>query len=283
MPAEKPIIVASHLSKRYRLGQIGGGTFRDEITAWWHRRNGRDAFDEMAPLDEVVRRIQLEARHGEDFWALRDVSFEINREEVVGVVGSNGAGKSTLLKILCRITAPTSGEARLRGRVGSLLEVGTGFHQDLTGRENIYMNGAILGMKKRAIDSQFDKIVEFSGVRKFIDTPVKRYSSGMRIRLAFSVAAHLDAPILLVDEVLAVGDVPFQQKCLAAMGDIGKSGRTIVFVSHNHSAIKRLCTRCIWLKDGRLVMDGKPDEVIARYLADSGVKPAAPSAPTSAP
>lgn len=271
MSDDKPIITVSHLSKRYRLGQIGGGTLREEIASWWHRRHNRDPFDEMAPLDAVVRRIQLEARGGPDFWALHDVSFEVRRGEVVGVIGANGAGKSTLLKIICRITAPTEGEVRLRGRIGSLLEVGTGFHQDLTGRENIYMNGAILGMKKAMIDRLFKDIVEFSGVSKFIDTPVKRYSSGMRVRLAFAVAAHLDAPILLIDEVLAVGDASFQQKCLSAMEGIGRSGRTILFVSHNLAAVKRLCTRCIWIKDGRIAMEGAPDTVVARYLEASGV------------
>ena len=272
MQAEKPIISVSHLSKRYRLGQIGGGTLRDEITAWWHRRNNRDAFDEMAPLDDMVDRIRREARGGENFWALRDVSFDVARGEVLGVIGANGAGKSTLLKILCRITAPTEGEVRLRGKIGSLLEVGTGFHPDLTGRENIYMNGAILGMRKAAIDRLFDAIVDFAEIKRFIDTPVKRYSSGMRIRLAFAVAAHLDAPILLIDEVLAVGDARFQQKCMGAMQGIGKSGRTILFVSHNMQAIKNLCTRCIWIDAGRIALDGTPEAVVARYLEASGIR-----------
>ncbi|MGI6496185.1 MAG: ABC transporter ATP-binding protein [Kiritimatiellia bacterium] len=266
-----PAITVSHLSKRYRLGQINGGTLRTELAAWWHRIRKRDAFNEMAPLDAVVRRIQLEARHGEEFWALRDVSFTVAPGEVLGVIGANGAGKSTLLKILCRITAPSEGEVRLRGRIGSLLEVGTGFHPDLTGRENVYMNGAILGMRKASIDRHFDEIVAFAEIPRFIDTPVKRYSSGMRVRLAFSVAAHLDAPILLVDEVLAVGDARFREKCLGAMEGIGRSGRTILFVSHNLAAITRLCSRCLWINEGRIVLDGPPEEVVNRYLADSGL------------
>jgi len=185
---------------------------------------------------------------------------------VVGIIGRNGAGKSTLLKILARITEPTSGRAEIHGRVGSLLEVGTGFHPDLTGRENIYLNGTILGMKKREIDKRFDEIVEFSGVEKFIDTPVKRYSSGMRVRLAFSVAAHLEPEILLVDEVLAVGDAEFQRKCLGKMGEVARRGRTILFVSHNLEAVEALCNRAILIKDGSIAEPGEPDDVIARYL-----------------
>jgi lipopolysaccharide transport system ATP-binding protein len=197
---------------------------------------------------------------------LKDVSFQVERGEVVGIIGRNGAGKSTLLKILSQITAPTEGRAVINGRVGSLLEVGTGFHQELTGRENIYLNGAILGMTKDEIDRKFDEIVDFSGVEKFIDTPVKHYSSGMRVRLAFSVAAHLDPEILLIDEVLAVGDAAFQKKCLGKMDDVAKSGRTVLFVSHDMGSIQNLCPRAILLEDGNLVSDSETDVVVNRYL-----------------
>ena len=198
--------------------------------------------------------------------ALRNISFEIKRGEVVGIIGTNGAGKSTLLKILCKITKPSFGRAEIAGRVSSLLEVGTGFHPELTGRENIYLNGTILGMRKLEIDEKFDDIVEFSGVRKFIDTPVKRYSSGMKVRLAFSVAAYLEPEILIVDEVLAVGDADFQKKCLNKMDDVGKSGRTVLFVSHNLQAVTRLCSRSILLERGRVIDDGPSEKVISTYL-----------------
>src|SRR5262245_29026687 len=192
----------------------------------------------------------------ETFWALKDVSFEVKRGDVVGIIGRNGAGKSTLLKLLSQITEPTTGEVELHGRVGSLLEVGTGFHPELTGRENVYLNGSILGMKKKEIDRKFDEIVAFSGVEKFLDTPVKRYSSGMHVRLAFSVAAHLETEILVVDEVLAVGDLDFQKKCLGKMGDFAKCGRTVIFVSHNMAAVKALCSSAILLANGRLIAKG---------------------------
>ncbi len=204
----------------------------------------------------------------EEFWALKDVSFEVKQGDVVGVIGHNGAGKSTLLKILSRITEPTEGKATIYGRVGSLLEVGTGFHPELTGRENIYLNGAILGMKRGEIERQFDEIVAFAEVEKFIDTPVKRYSSGMYLRLAFAVAAHLEPEILLVDEVLAVGDAAFQKKCLGKMEDVAKVGRTVLFVSHNMAAISALCRRCIYLNAGSIQTDGQPDKVIVHYLND---------------
>jgi lipopolysaccharide transport system ATP-binding protein len=200
-------------------------------------------------------------------WALKDVSFEIKKGEVVGIIGMNGAGKSTLLKILSRITEPTLGRASIRGRVSSLLEVGTGFHPELTGRENVYLNGTILGMRKKEIDLKFEEIVEFSGVEKFIDTPVKRYSSGMKVRLAFSIGAHLEPEIMIIDEVLAVGDVAFQKKCLGKMETIGGEGRTVLFVSHNMSSIARLCPRAILLNNGRLVEDGPCDQVVSKYLA----------------
>lgn len=199
-------------------------------------------------------------------WALKDVSFEVKKGEVIGVIGRNGAGKTTLLKILSRITEPTTGRVILNGRVASLLEVGTGFHPELTGRENIYLNGAILGMKKKEIDAKFKDIVEFSGIEKFLDTPVKRYSSGMYVRLAFAVAAHLEPEILLVDEVLAVGDVEFQKKCLGKMRDVASSGRTVLFVSHNMAAIKNLCSKCILLKDGQIDTIGETENIIKKYL-----------------
>jgi lipopolysaccharide transport system ATP-binding protein len=210
------------------------------------------------------------AEMDETFWALRDISFEVKRGEVTGIIGRNGAGKSTLLKILSRITEPTTGYAEIRGRVGSLLEVGTGFHDELTGRENIYLNGAILGMKRAEIERKFDEIVAFSEVEKFIDTPVKHFSSGMYLRLAFAVAAHLEPEILLVDEVLAVGDARFQKKCLNKMQDVGQQGRTVLFVSHNMPAITRLCERVILLDEGKVKADGPPHQVVSIYL-DSGL------------
>lgn len=213
-------------------------------------------------------RLLRSSSSSEKFWALRDVSFEIHEHEAIGIIGSNGAGKSTLLKILSRVTAPTSGSARIRGRIGTILEVGTGFHPELTGRENIYLSGAILGMQKREVERKFEEIVEFAGVDKFVDTPVKRYSSGMYVRLAFAVAAHLDPDILIVDEVLAVGDVGFQQKCLAKMdSSINQEGRTIIFVSHNMQAIRSLCSRALLLRDGRLVAEGPVGEIIVQYSA----------------
>src|SRR3954471_2783935 len=198
--------------------------------------------------------------------ALRDVSFTIGQGELVGIIGRNGAGKSTLLKVLSRITYPTSGSVHVHGRVGSLLEVGTGFHEELSGRENVYLNGAILGMKKREIDRKLDQIVEFADVERFIDTPIKRYSSGMRMRLGFSVAAHLDTEILFVDEVLAVGDVGFQRKCLGVMGDLKTRGRTVLFVSHNMAAVEHLCPRSIWIEGGQVQEDGPSSEVLRRYM-----------------
>ena len=203
------------------------------------------------------------------FWALKEVTFKVERGEVVGIIGTNGAGKSTLLKILARITSPTKGRAQIRGRISSLLEVGTGFHQELTGRENVFLNATILGMKKKEVENKFDQIVEFSGVEKFLDTPVKRYSVGMKVRLAFAVAAHLEPEILIVDEVLAVGDAEFQKKCLAKMQDVGQQGRTVLFVSHNMPAVTRLCQRAILLNNGRIVDDGPVGKVVHEYLAGS--------------
>jgi len=218
-------------------------------------------FDDVNPQDD-------KSNHNPSgvFWSLRDVSFQVKRGEVVGVIGFNGAGKSTLLKILSKITVPTSGKATIRGRISSLLEVGTGFHPELTGRENVYLNGTILGMRKKEIAGKFDEIVDFSGVEKFLDTPVKRYSSGMRVRLAFAVAAYLEPEILLIDEVLAVGDVSFQKKCLNKMQDVGRLGRTVLFVSHNMAAITRLCPRTILLAGGRVIADSPSSEVVSLYM-----------------
>ncbi|HEY9282202.1 MAG TPA: ABC transporter ATP-binding protein, partial [Pyrinomonadaceae bacterium] len=220
-----------------------------------------------APLRSLRR--QGGRGEAETLWALRDVSFEVRPGEVIGIIGRNGAGKSTLLKVLSRITEPTAGRVELYGRVGSLLEVGTGFHQELTGRENIYMNGAILGMKRAEIERQFDQIVAFSEVERFIDTPVKHYSSGMFMRLAFAVAAHLEPEILIVDEVLAVGDANFQKKCLGKMGTVAREGRTVLFVSHNLTAMQGLCSRVVWLHEGRVAADGPTGEVISEYLRTS--------------
>jgi len=247
------------LSKRYRIGERESyralrDTIANAVRAPFHlfsksRRSGED-----------------ENSAANTFWALNDVSFEVKRGEVVGIIGRNGAGKSTLLKILSRITKPTAGEARIDGRVASLLEVGTGFHPELTGRENIFLNGAILGMKKVEIKERFDEIVAFAEIEKFVDTPVKRYSSGMYVRLAFAVAAHLEPEILLVDEVLAVGDASFQKKCLNKMQEVGKHGRTVFFVSHNMAAITRLCPRTILLENGRVLADGPSPQVVGTYL-----------------
>jgi lipopolysaccharide transport system ATP-binding protein len=243
------------LSKQYRIGELQSayGTLRDSLTA------------------SARRLARLEHRpHFEEIWALRDVSFDVHDGEVFGIVGRNGAGKSTLLKILTRITTPTAGRATIRGHVGSLLEVGTGFHPELTGRENVFMNGAVLGMKRREIQQKFAEIVEFAGVERFIDTPVKRYSSGMSVRLAFAVAAHLEPEIMLVDEVLAVGDAEFQRRCLGRMEELSDSGRTVLFVSHQMQAVSQLCDRAIQLREGGIVDEGPAGEVVARYLQTAG-------------
>lgn len=244
----EPAIVVDNISKSYRLGRRGSarGTLVETLSNLFRR-------DDAAQVE------------GEILWALRDVSFEVQVGEVVGIIGSNGAGKSTLLKILSRITSPSAGRAVIRGRVSSLLEVGTGFHMELTGRENVYMNGSILGMSKSEIDRKFDEIVDFAGVERFLDTPIKRYSSGMTVRLAFAVAAHLEPEILIIDEVLAVGDAEFQQKCLGKIGAVAGQGRTVLFVSHNLSAVQFLCERGVLLAEGRVLAQGPTDEVLARY------------------
>jgi lipopolysaccharide transport system ATP-binding protein len=253
-------IRAEKLGKRYRIGSAAER--HDSI---------REALIHAvkAPVRNLRWLRGLGTIEGEDqtsFWALRDISFEVKHGEVLGLIGRNGAGKSTLLKVLSRITEPSTGEAEIRGRVGSLLEVGTGFHPELTGRENVYLNGSILGMDRAYIDQRFEEIVSFSGVERFIDTPVKRYSSGMYLRLAFAVAAHLEPEVLVVDEVLAVGDAEFQRKCIGKMSDVAKEGRTVLFVSHNMPALTRLCTRAVLLQDGRLIADGPVGDVVAQYL-----------------
>lgn len=248
-----------NLTKEYRLGVINHGTLRQDLESWWARVRGRDD-----PNSPVAR--QERGSAGQRFRALNHLSLEIGQGGILGIIGRNGAGKSTLLKILSRVTAPTSGEVRIRGRVASLLEVGTGFHPELTGRENVFLNGAILGMSRGEIRRKFDEIVDFSEVGQFIDTPVKRYSSGMYVRLAFAVAANLEPEVMIVDEVLAVGDVGFQKKCLAKMNEVSRSGRTVLFVSHNMTAVRNLCERTVWLDEGRIFRDGPTLSVTDEYL-----------------
>ena len=258
-------IKVENLSKRYRIGlkEEINDTFFATLSSWvkfplsnFRRLQKLSNFNESNDSEDII-------------WALKDISFELNQGEVLGIIGKNGAGKSTLLKILCRITEPSSGKASINGRVASLLEVGTGFHPELTGRENVFLNGAILGMTKTEIERKFDEIVDFSGVEKFIDTPVKRYSSGMRVRLAFAVAAQLEPEILLIDEVLAVGDIAFQKKCLGKMESVSKSGRTVFFVSHNMAAVSSICSKAILLEQGRLVELGDTDQIIAQYMKNN--------------
>lgn len=258
---------AEGLSKEYRLGVRGRETLGEEIRHWLATRRGGS--DPGHPPDKTMRRLaaQMDPRRPGWFWALKDVSFDVARGEVVGVIGANGAGKSTLLKLLARVTAPTRGRALMAGRVASLLEVGTGFHPELTGRENVYVNGAILGMREAEIRRKFEAIVEFADIADFIETPVKRYSSGMRTRLAFAVAAHLEADVLLLDEILSVGDASFQKKCLGTMEDMAGHGRTVILVSHRFGSIVDLCGRVIWIDAGRLRMDGPTEDVVEAYLA----------------
>ncbi len=253
-------IEINNVTKEYRLGAIGGGTLRGDLQSWWARKRGKE--DPNIVLDKADKTTNANSR----FLALNDVSFEVNKGEALGIIGHNGAGKSTLLKLLSRVTAPTSGTISYNGRIASMLEVGTGFHPELTGRENVYMNGAILGMTKKEIDAKFDEIVSFAEMERFIDTPVKRYSSGMYVKLAFAVSAHLDSEILVMDEVLAVGDMKFQRKCLGRMGEAAASeGRTVLYVSHNMNTIRQLCDRCVVLDHGKLIYDGDVEKAIAIY------------------
>lgn len=256
-----PLMVqAQNVGKRYRLGTINRQQLTDDVKAWTAKLLGRP--DPTVPIGAEVD----PQRIGEDFWALREVSFEVRRGEVLGIIGRNGAGKSTLLKLLSRITLPTEGVIRMKGRVSSLLEVGTGFHPELTGRDNIYLNGSILGMSKAEVNAKLDEIIAFSGITHHIDTPVKRYSSGMRVRLGFAVAAHLEPEILIIDEVLSVGDADFRRKSMGKMKATALSGRTVLFVSHNMTAVRSLCSRVLWMENGRVRMQGPTEDVVAAYL-----------------
>ena len=263
------ILKATNISKQYRLGLVGTGTLTHDLNRWWHKLRGK-----QDPYLKIGTKNDRSKTSSEDYvWALEDINFEVKQGEVLGIIGKNGAGKSTLLKILSRVTLPTTGSIKTKGRIASLLEVGTGFHPELTGRENIYLNGAILGMTKAEIKSKEAEIIDFSGCALYIDTPVKRYSSGMRVRLAFAVAAHLEPDILVVDEVLAVGDAEFQKKAVGKMKAIsGESGRTVLFVSHNMAAVKSLCTRAMVLEQGKMAFEGGTTECIEFYLANNKIK-----------
>ena len=257
-----PAIILENISKRYRLGMVGSGTLREDIVGWWYQVRGKE--DPYSKIAETNNREQKGASNY--VWALKDINFSVEQGEVLGVIGKNGAGKSTLLKLLSRVTAPTTGTIKARGRIASLLEVGTGFHPELSGRDNIFLNGAIMGMRHGEIKRKLDEIVDFAGVERYIDTPVKRYSSGMYVRLAFAVAAHLEPEILIVDEVLAVGDAQFQKKAIGKMKDVSQGqGRTVLFVSHNLKSIVSLCGRCVLMKNGQVDLIGNPQDCIAEY------------------
>lgn len=253
-------IKIENLGKQYKLGTIGGQTLNADLQSWWARKRGKE--DPNLKIGDDYTKFR------EAFWALDGINLEIRKGEAVGIIGGNGAGKSTLLKVLSRVTAPSVGDVWINGRIASMLEVGTGFHGELTGRENIYMNGAILGMSKKEVDQKIESIIDFSECRQFIDTPVKRYSSGMYVKLAFAVASHLDAEIMIMDEVLAVGDMKFQKKCLGKMGDEARSGKTILYVSHNMATVRSLCTRCVVLSHGQIIFDGEVEKAIDIYLGD---------------
>jgi lipopolysaccharide transport system ATP-binding protein len=263
------ILKAENISKQYRLGQVGTGTLSHDLNRWWHQLRGKE--DPYLKIGDTNDR---STKGTSDYvWALQDINFEVERGEVLGIIGKNGAGKSTLLKILSKVTAPTTGSIKCRGRIASLLEVGTGFNPELTGKENIYLNGAILGMTKKEIASKLDEIIDFSGCERYIDTPVKRYSSGMTVRLAFAVAAFLEPEILVIDEVLAVGDAEFQKKAIGKMQDISRQGgRTVLFVSHNMAAVQSLCTRGVLLEQGKVVMEGNIGKVVNFYLKGNSFK-----------
>ncbi len=260
------VIKVERLSKQYRLGEVGTGTISHDLNRWWAKIRGKeDPFLRIGETNE-----QNKKGSSEYVWALEDINFEVKKGEVLGIIGKNGAGKSTLLKILSKVTGPTTGEIKAKGRIAALLEVGTGFHPELTGRENIYLNGTILGMTKMEVSKKLEEIVDFAGVERYLDTPVKRYSSGMMVRLGFAVAAHLEPEILIVDEVLAVGDAEFQAKCIGKMQDISqKNGRTVLFVSHNMGTVKSLCTRSILLKNGSVNKIGSTQDIIETYLSDN--------------
>lgn len=256
-------IIAHNISKQYRLGEVGTGTLSHDLNRAWAKLRGKED-----PFLKIGERNDRSTKGGSDYvWSLKDINFEIEKGDAVGIIGRNGAGKSTLLKLLSRVTKPTTGHFEVQGRIASLLEVGTGFNPEMTGRENIFLNGAILGMRRQEIKRKFDEIVDFAAVERYIDTPVKRYSSGMYVRLAFAVAAHLESEILIVDEVLAVGDAEFQKKCLGKMGDVSKGeGRTVLFVSHNMDAILRLCNKSLYLSNGTIVESGDTNTIVTNYL-----------------
>jgi homopolymeric O-antigen transport system ATP-binding protein len=263
LPMSDVVLKVENLSKQYRLGLVGSRTIQDDVKRWWYKTRGKeDPFLEIGAVND--RSAEAESDY---IWALRDINFEVKQGEVLGIIGKNGAGKSTLLKILSKVTGPTTGTVKAKGRIASLLEVGTGFHPELTGRENIFLNGAILGMTKPEIRAKLDEIIDFAGVAKYVDTPVKRYSSGMKVRLGFAVAAHLEPEILIVDEVLAVGDAEFQKKAIGKMQDVSRGeGRTVLFVSHNMGSVKTLCTRGIVLNNGTTTYEGEIGEVVDYYL-----------------
>jgi lipopolysaccharide transport system ATP-binding protein len=262
------VLKVEHLYKRYRLGNVDRQAFKEDIISFWHKMRGLpDPYETYTTSNELAAAKSAEEVKSRYVWSLQDVNFEVKKGEVVGIIGKNGAGKSTLLKILSKTTTPTKGKVKIKGRIASLLEVGTGFHPDLTGRENIYMNGAILGMTRHEITAKLDEIVAFAGIEAFIDTPVKRYSSGMYVRLAFAVAAHLEPDILIVDEVLAVGDADFQKKCIGKMKDVSQGeGRTVLFVSHNMNVINNLCTKAFFLQNGKCIYDGNIKQAVSYYL-----------------
>lgn len=263
------VIRVENLSKQYRLGEVGTGTISHDLNRWWAKVRGKeDPFSKVGETNDRTKK-----GDSDYVWALRDINFEVKQGEVLGIIGRNGAGKSTLLKLLSKVTSPTTGSIKMKGRVASLLEVGTGFHPELTGRENVFLNGAILGMTKKEIEKKFDEIVDFAGVERYIDTPVKRYSSGMYVRLAFAVAAHLEPEILIVDEVLAVGDAEFQKKCLGKMDEVShKDGRTILFVSHNMGSIRSLCSESLILANGKMIYQGDVEDGIQLYLKNREIK-----------
>lgn len=263
------VIKVENLSKQYRLGLVGASTFKEDASRWWAKMRGKE--DPFLALG--VENDRTSTSDSKFVWSLKDINFEVQQGDVLGIIGRNGAGKSTLLKILSKITSPTTGTVKAKGRIASLLEVGTGFHPELTGRENIFLNGAILGMRKHEITSKLDEIIAFAGIERYIDTPVKRYSSGMYVRLAFAVAAHLENEILIIDEVLAVGDAEFQKKCLGKMGEISKGeGRTVLFVSHNLLAVKSLCNKGLLLNNGKLNSYGEIDYIIQNYSTNNSFK-----------
>lgn len=260
------VIKVENLSKQYRLGLVNSGTLKDDLIGWWYNIRGKEN-----PLLKIGDTNDRATKGDSNYvWSLKDINFEVEQGEILGIIGRNGAGKSTLLKILSKVTAPTTGTIKTKGRIASLLEVGTGFHPELTGKENIYLNGAILGMRRAEITRKLDEIIDFAGVERYINTPVKRYSSGMYVRLAFAVAAHLESEILIIDEVLAVGDAEFQKKCLGKIGDVSSSdGRTVLFVSHNMQAVSQLCTKGLLLKNGEISYNGEIEECVKQYLISS--------------